>query len=294
MPKCSEGKIALGGLAAIFVWAFVILPLLYYPVPKSAHNDQRPADGQHEANNVGNEPPAFVALKLFTLAGRNEIAQYCGAHTEQERQDWTQKYVCDIKITDAYIAVFNGLLVLVTFGLIAVGVLTIRKMRVTEERQLRAYVSDTPSGMRFSKVDKAFAVVFVNENHGQTPAGKMRHFTTIELIEHPLPNDFILTPPARDRASTVTLFPGSKREATSKERKFTDAELLEAFDGTKLRFYFFAITRYEDVFKTTHETRLCVNIGGPKFREAVEAAVASPGGPFPLPFEYVDQHNGAD
>jgi hypothetical protein len=187
MPKCWEGRIALGGLAAIFIWTFAVLPILYQPSQRAApDSNQEATNGQQQAGDARNEPPSFIALKLFTSAGRYEIATYCQQHGGKSENDWRQKYICDVKITDVYLALFNLLLVGVTVGLIGVGALTIRKMRDTEQRQLRAYVfidggSFKVAGRRPGNPRLQGHIDL--KNFGQTPAYDFRIWTGVGVFD---------------------------------------------------------------------------------------------------------------
>jgi hypothetical protein len=255
MPKFLEGRIALGGLAAIFVWTFVVLPILYYPTSKSPHDNQRTTNSQQEPYNVSNEPPALIALKLFTSAGRNEIAKYCGRNTKETPSDWTQNYICDVKITDAYIAFFNGLLVVVTVGLIVVGYLTIRKMRDTEERQLRAYVF-ADAGPLEKGANNVWRYVINYRNSGQTPAYEFTQYTQAGIFDEPAPeNTFAIVLRQLGRNSKAPL-PPNQRDTVSATNTFnvTPAEISDIRAGRKA-FYVWGEIQYRDAFKRRRTVR---------------------------------------
>src|SRR6516164_5104049 len=135
MPKFSQGTVALAALIAFALWSFVVLPLLYYPRYEAPNYHNRSVHGETQS---GSTEPSLILYKVFTQTGRNEISRYCTNDSQQEQHDWAHKYICDVRISDVYIAVFTGLLALVTIGLIIVGFFTIRQMVFTERRQLRA------------------------------------------------------------------------------------------------------------------------------------------------------------
>lgn len=257
MPKITEGQFALGGLAVFAVWVFVVLPFLY-PWPEAAYGNQRPADAQEQSNSVGDESPSLIALKLFTTTGRDEITKYCARHANKEEEEWAQKYVCDIKITDVYLAVFNFLLVMVTCGLIAVGVLTIRKMRITEERQLRAYVNIAQVRVEHLMGKARFYIEI--RNYGQTPAYETTTESGVKLAKFPLVEELPLR--AEPPAGKVIIGPGTPiHNMLPAQRQLTEAEIQQLRDGS-MAIYVFGRIKYRDAFKRRRETLFRFLIGG--------------------------------
>ena len=183
MRRITEGQYVLGALTAFAVWIFVVLPLLYYPRQETPNDYRGAAQSEQQPDSIGEQPPAFIALKLFTTAGRDEIAKYCAVNASKQKKDWTREYICDVKLTDAYIAAFNGLLVFVTCGLIGVGYFTIRRMRITERRQLRAYVFATVQDFQSEGNGWKYTIAFTNS--GQTPAHDFTQTTMCNIFAHP-------------------------------------------------------------------------------------------------------------
>jgi hypothetical protein len=167
--RITEGGYALGALTVFSVWIFLILPLLYYP-RQVVLQDDASQSGQKDYS-LSDRPPTFSTFKLFTTTGRDEIATFCATKANGEKDEWEHRYTCDVKITDAYLALFNFLLVVVTGGLICVGYFTIRKMRVTEERQLRAYVF--VENVFYRIVGESIQATIKLKNFGSTPAHKV-------------------------------------------------------------------------------------------------------------------------
>ena len=144
----------------------------------------------------------------------------------------------------------------------------------TAKRQLRAYVSDQPTGIKiFAEADDGIAIrvqfTFINENHGQTPARNVRHFCLPGIYDHPLPDDFVIPEINEDVVivSATIIFPGMKFPANSSEFPVTVTKLEPIFEGVSRRLYIFGITRYDDIFGNPHETGLCVHCGGTEFRD---------------------------
>jgi len=240
MPRVTEGQFALGGLAALAIWTLVILPLLYYPRQETPHGDRQAALGEQNADSVGDTPPAFATLKLFTAAGRNEIAAYCGRERQNESDDWARKYVCDIKITDAYLALFNFLLVLVTGGLIAVGYFTIRKMRITEELQLRAYIAIDGGFVQLNQNGTVTFTVSV-KNSGQTPAYEFRSWSSMEIATAP--------PFARRGESNIASIVGPGSLTHFGGAMNPAPALLNAVTANQQAIYVWGYVTYRDIFK---------------------------------------------
>src|SRR6266478_8969519 len=82
-----------------------------YKAQQSIHSDQRAAHDQKES---GPEAPSFAPIRL--IFGSDGVAKYCDASTENNKRNWAHKYICDIRITDVYIALFTLLLTFVTGG----------------------------------------------------------------------------------------------------------------------------------------------------------------------------------
>jgi hypothetical protein len=246
MPKITEGQFALGGLFTFAVWLFVVLPFLY-PCPEPVYGNERPANAQEQTNSIRDESPSFVALKLFTTAGRNEIGKYCAQKSNKEEEEWTHKYVCDIKITDVYLAIFNFLLVIVTAGLIAAGILTVRQMRTTEERQLRAYIFPVEAVLTQFTAGEVLKCRITTKNTGQTPAYRLRHMAIIGLVDFP-PQEPLPECEASESISKTNLGPGGDIHKFG-ETKFplTEAAVTRLKGGTAA-IYVFGRIDFTDAF----------------------------------------------
>jgi hypothetical protein len=254
MPKLSEGTVALGLLAGFAFWIFVVLPILYYPRTEPPKNDQW---STHAESKSESEAPSLLPYKLLTSTGRDEIAAYCKANADEKEKDWTHKYICDVRVTDAYIAFFTGLLMVVTIGLIIVGLLTVGRMKITEERQLnhtrqveRAYVtiSHTPPGLVIEG-NSGWITVRVR-NFGRTPAT----VTDVLLKTITLPKD--------DRLPDVPNYERKNREARKIPKGFLVSndelfygeayEVHERIKSGALKFWFIGYVDYIDQFGQRH------------------------------------------
>jgi hypothetical protein len=207
-------------------------------------------------------PPHPPGPYRFTAAGRDEIAAYCGQDSQKQEQNWTRKYVCDIKITDAYLAVFNGLLVVVTTGLIFVGMMTIRKMRITEERQLRAYVLLETGFVELAADEASVAIEVRLKNYGQTPAYRVTSWMegTVALIDA---NPFTVNPQGAADASKATVGPNANITARADKEPFTAAYLAGLRNRTHA-FFIWGGTEYVDAFKRKRRFIFRTSMTGPE------------------------------
>jgi len=111
------------------------------------------------------EPGALTPFRIFTSDGLKEITKYCNSYPDNEKKKWPQIYHCDLRITDVYIAVFSGLLVIVTGGIVWVGFQQYRDTRILQ----RAYISVNPSGLDTDTYGHLIGHVAF-ENVGHLPA----------------------------------------------------------------------------------------------------------------------------
>jgi len=273
MPRISDGPFAIGCLFAGFVWIFVVLPFLYYPRQDTPQGDGQAAQSEGQAAHVSRPPPSLVPLKIFTSAGRNEIAAYCASQAEKEKDQWARNYICDIKITDTYLAVFNFLLVVVTGGLIFTSWRTIEKMRDTEERQLRAYVFAEPEAFQnlrqpipssgaglqpyrgITGYQRKISYVIVFRNSGQTPAYKFQQFTSVDVFDEPAAEAKFaaVKPQSEAPISRATLAAGATARTTG-EVPISEEENVAIRDGLK-GFYVYGEIGYVDAFRRPRRAR---------------------------------------
>jgi hypothetical protein len=142
MPKLSEGQIALGGLAAIFVWAFVILPFLYGPPPRFAETSRPPQPhSEQPTQNAGTEPKGTKSAPLFVqIIPTPKTAEERAQETE-ERQEKTS--------TDWWLTSFTGAVAFFTLALVgATGALWYageRQIRVMGRAARQQYEAMTES-----------------------------------------------------------------------------------------------------------------------------------------------------
>jgi hypothetical protein len=273
MPKLTEGQYVLGALTAFSIWVFAVLPLLFLYHPETTFANQPALSGDHKSKDIS---PTSIPFKLFTASGRDEISEYCAlnGNADKEKQDWSHKYICDIRVTDTYIALFSALLVVVTIGLIYVG---IRQAKLTKEALIadkRAFVfakgvsgfweRDSSNG----QFNWRFRPLW--ENSGETPTKNMTMHTTCVLRDTQLQLEFNFSHATTDigtalLAPKTSNFGGIGPQAPGPA--ISPQDILDVQNGRKF-LYLWGWARYNDVFPNTpqHVTRFAwaiVAIGNP-------------------------------
>ncbi len=261
-PSNQKVLVVLAGLLIVFI------ALIGAAEPKRKSNESvqsnRVAAESH--SQTGSSAPSFIPFKLWTGIKSDEVAAYCATKTDEHDKDWAKSYYCDIKITDVYIGIFNALLVVVTVGLIVVGFLTVDRMRITEQRELRAYVGIviTPETVVNINVGMKPTCPLIIKNHGQTPAHGLESAAGIVIREYPLVSP--LPSPwgfSDGEGSKSALHPDQQFEFwVIAEQAITPADMQALQTGDTVRAYLFGEVKYLDVFgRDRHTTYKLVTTG---------------------------------
>jgi hypothetical protein len=112
------------------VACFVVVALLWQPapIPEEVWLQYKASHPQQNAGAVANREaydthPAKASDYWFARQLRG-IAQYCNQTPDSKVDEWIEKFVCEIKVTDVAVAGFTGVLAIFTLALaIATGVL---------------------------------------------------------------------------------------------------------------------------------------------------------------------------
>jgi hypothetical protein len=201
------------------------------------------------------EPGPLAPFRILALNGLKTITKYCNSYPEKEKKNWPQTYYCDLKITDVYIALFSGFLVIVTGGIVWVGFQQYQDTRILQ----RAFISVKPLGVnpfiseKGSIPDKIVGhVAFINV--GRLPARNvsveracMEWKESNDLQEADLP---ITTP---IRPMNIVLSPGTEMRHGTNSLPVSDLER-EPKPGY---LYVWGKLTYTDGFGVHRQTRFC-------------------------------------
>lgn len=169
MRKPSEGTVFIGGMFALAIWVFAVLPWLYGPPPRFAESDHPPqthsaaAQQKATAKPDGSETaPFFIRIPKSAEEAANEA---------EDRKDKAS--------TDRWLTWFTGAVALFTLMLVVATAL----LYSAGEKQLRA------ASESFNKINRPYVFVFgvkniepgptehldglvpyIVANHGQAPA----------------------------------------------------------------------------------------------------------------------------
>lgn len=164
----------------------------------------------------------------------------------------------NLSVTEFFLVLFTGLLVLVGATQIYWVRKTVRSMEDTAVRQLRAYVSLGATGKitnDFNPELPAFQIRI--RNTGQTPAYNVKSWRGIGIHELPLVND--LNPIAGGAMDTDVVLGagGDHMLPIRRERSFTPEELKGVEAGTHA-IYVFGKVEYLDAFNKPRYTNFCL------------------------------------
>jgi hypothetical protein len=200
------------------------------------------------------------------------------------------------------IAIFTVILGVATWALFVATRNLVRGAEQTAERQLRAYVSDSPEEIIFNMDNKSAKIKasFVSKNHGQTPAFNLRHFTFYYKFDRSIPDDFQFPDPRPQQnvTSQAVIFPNAEIPVGGREIELSHTELNDLAEENK-RLYIMAIVLYQDVFRASHWTRVCVFIPGKDFKASLEHVAAErvrtgQKVSIPIVFEHGERYNDTD
>jgi len=202
-------------------------------------------------------------------------SDYCTREYPDKNNKWLQEFLCGVKITDVIIAVFSILLFFATAGLIVVGWMQARRMRVTARQQLRAYVfvdnitignvttplawevgsSYKPTGAEIVNTSLGPVVSMTIKNTGQTPAHNVINWGEIALREFPLRGDLATKQRTSSHFVTKSSIPanGISTKAFIMGTPLLADEVGDLKRGTKA-IYVYGYILYRDAFGRRRKT----------------------------------------
>lgn len=166
-------------------------PLVQSPPPQTTENTNR-------AGETDKKSQAFDYARLRSYI--DSTANYCTSDRPNAPSEWSKKFICESKITDAVIAVLTFFLAVFTFLLVWVG----SKQERTTRRQMRAFVYLNggsvynvasplaplaiykPTGAELVSPTEGPLAQLTIRNSGSTPAYNVVHWGNIFVSEFPL------------------------------------------------------------------------------------------------------------
>lgn len=215
--------------------------------------------GITETNQRGTEQsPLVVKLVEPKQAERktDEGSSYKPSHANQ----WVKwiRLAIDSLSTSDWVAVGAVLVAALQFGAL---VCTIRVMRHSAERQLRAYLSIEPGKIKTFDIGSVIEIEMIIRNHGQTPAYKAHHHGAVEILANPLPAFFEIDAPTGDTSSATTVHPDQETRAACRGRvELTKENVLALTTTDEIRVNLFGMVAYEDVFGRNRLTQSLISI----------------------------------
>lgn len=123
---------------------------------------------------------------------------------------------------------------------------SVRIMRETAERQLRAYISGQASSFKYDATKKNVVVEVHFKNFGQTPAYNVRCWMGVTVREHPL-GSLLQNPPVELPLAKEVLAPSRHSIITVPTRELSDLEINQFMSGQTVVYAFGEIS-YSDAF----------------------------------------------
>ncbi len=137
---------------------------------------------------------------------------------------------------------------------------SIKETKVSNEQQLRAYVSVEPKTGFLDLLPPALPKITLNiVNHGQTPAYKLTQTSAIAVFPHPLPANYNFPSLPAVWDSQATIFPNAKvdhHELRVAAQSLTQNEIAQILAGSS-RIYVYGYVAYFDIFGKPQSTKFC-------------------------------------
>jgi len=150
--------------------------------------------------------------------------------------------------------------------------LTLRSMSDTAQRQLRAYIGVSESGLKLQPENIPEGQVYI-KNFGQTPAYNVRQWIAIALLPHPLPTN-LPEPPEGFLTSTSLIPSGGHHINVVPVKQPIPADILALLATPELALYVYGRVVYEDIFGKERHTQYRLIYGG---REGIRKKTTSNG-----------------
>ncbi|MGA9754724.1 MAG: hypothetical protein WBV23_06245 [Desulfobaccales bacterium] len=140
---------------------------------------------------------------------------------------------------------------------------TVKTMRDTAGRQLRAYLSARFETIFIFSPTIRVTIKFIMLNHGQTPAYNVTHSSLVEVLPYPLPINYQLPSISPPPDTTFVLHPTATLDGYSlAARNFSKEEISRIVNNDGYRIYTFGVVKYKDTFGRSRQTKFCYSVIG--------------------------------
>lgn len=218
---------------------------------------------------------------------QNPTAQNDSAAEKRNHADvCAQKRMADAAEAGFWLLLFS---LLAAIGAAVAGWTTVRVMRDTARREMRAYVFAKPGSIRFNG-RMLVRLDFTVRNAGQTPAYNVHAQFAFLPRPYPLPPGFDPGTPTHEE-TTNAFGPGDERPYKRELGRPLDPKVEADLRAGTHRYYAVGLITYYDVFREKiRTTRVCASVPG----EQILAGIAGPATSYDIEWDYTDEHNDAD
>lgn len=229
------------------------------------------------------------ASQQITVPANNPVPTtinvFAGKHSNEDnscsqldnRKEWVSFAWCrSVEWIDAEktIAIFTVILGIATGFLWWATRNLVIDARKNVGRQLRAYISATPTVISSAKQEERFVqIVFQLKNHGQTPAREMHYIFSVEVFPNPLPVVFSYPAPTVPLHSEAALFPQGEMSVWFNFNRLVSTEEFSLIERDELRFHVWGHVFYKTAFEDQEQcqTDFRASVGGPAFIATLRA-----------------------
>jgi hypothetical protein len=178
---------------------------------------------------------------------------YCATNSNTKPDEWLhEKFICDIHVTDVAIAIFTGLLVLVTIPLALVGWAQTIVAHRTAKRELRAYI-----GFAGHRLSDRMEFIIAVKNFGQTPAHNVRGRLNWQRYKagEQMPADFTFPDYGDPPKGSEKIFINPGQEYPWSFDGVVD--VLKQLKTGEITLYLYGHFDYIDIFKKDRTSKFC-------------------------------------
>lgn len=251
------------------------------------HTEHEAAYQQYEGSKRELVPGAVIDGNRTTFdpkSYREEWRSERDLEAQREMAQWT-----------FWMVVASGASVVIAGAAVVLVYLTLKDSRLSNEQQLRAYMSLTPGGIGYEQSNRTLIVYATQKNNGQTPAKKVRFSGICRLLPYPLQAGTPAPDPELHPGENV-VGPGHEFRVGTSHGKGTYHFEFATHEIEHKRLYFFGYLAYEDIFGNPQKTWACWSFDNVEMLRVVEGILKVGSGIGPhesdaVAFDYTSEHN---